>query len=52
LRRCPAIDQGEKALLAGIDQYCWHGVRIPEDADGPPFSYSDDLGLDGCGQGL
>ena len=29
LRRCPAIDQGEKALLAGVDRYCWPGGWRP-----------------------
>jgi Domain of unknown function (DUF4262) len=38
--RYPDVDPAEKAVLADIDTYGWHGLWIREDAAGPQFSYS------------
>ena len=38
--RHPGVDSSEKAVLADIDQYGWHGLWIREDDEGPQFSYS------------
>jgi len=38
--RYPDIDPNEKAVLADIDTYGWHGLWIREDDQGPQFSYS------------
>jgi hypothetical protein len=38
--RHPGVDPSEKAVLADIDQYGWHGLWIREDDEGPQFTYS------------
>ena len=38
--RYPDVDPAEKAVLADIDTYGWHGLWIREDAAGPQFTYS------------
>jgi hypothetical protein len=38
--RYPDIDPGEKAVLADIDAFGWHGRWIREDEAGPQFCYS------------
>jgi len=38
--RYPDVDPAEKAVLADIDSYGWHGLWIREDAAGPQFTYS------------
>jgi hypothetical protein len=38
--RYPGIDPDEKAVLADIDAYGWHGRWVREDETGPQFSYS------------
>ena len=38
--RHPGVDSSEKAVLADIDQYGWHGLWIREDDEGPQFTYS------------
>jgi len=38
--RYPDVDPAEKAVLADIDTYGWHGLWIREDEAGPQFTYS------------
>ena len=38
--RHPDVDPSEKAVLADIDRYGWHGLWIREDDEGPQFTYS------------
>jgi Domain of unknown function (DUF4262) len=38
--RHPRVDPSEKAVLADIDRYGWHGLWTREDDEGPQFTYS------------
>jgi Domain of unknown function (DUF4262) len=38
--RHPDVDPSEKAVLADIDRYGWHGLWLREDDEGPQFTYS------------
>ncbi len=38
--RYPDVDPSEKAVLADVDQYGWHGLWVSGDDEGPGFSYS------------